>query len=495
MYLLNRNNLVYKHVFLSLFLIFNCLEAGAANYALIMTIGTYADPGANLPGIDIDAQNAAQIAKALGTPDSNIQFVTDNKLTHQGFSQLFADLTKRISKGDGVFVYYSGHGTQSHAGSGKCSEGMITYDMKTYKDVDLQNNLIELSQKASRVIMMNDSCFSGGQAQTQAKTRSVNGIKAKAYKLSEATGNYVCGEAINMKMTRNIVPRAKTLGSNFLYIAASQDNEVANASNQGSFATLGWKQCLSQKTDANHSGALTGDEIKICAQRYINDKKINQHISLVGNKELPLVFVSDETDPVDSNAPANISTEPISDLTQAPPLASETDVVSPDTQTQDFSAANALNDLRNAASPAIIVRLKPVSDKLKIGKDTLNFSVETNKAGFLTIMQVGSDGKTFNQIFPNDVDTDNAISPGVTILPRPNWQVKAGGPEGTSYLLAMVSETKDKKFSKGMKAAGPFRTSKGVKAAKNLYVEAVNQGNNASPGNYGASEVIKIQEY
>ena len=469
-------------------------QAIAANHALIMTIGTYANPDANLPGIDIDAQNATQIAKALGTPDANIQIVSDKKLTLQGISQHLGDLKTRISKGDGVFIYYSGHGTQVNTGSGKCSEAMLTHDMKIYKDVDLQNSLVELSQKANRVIMMNDSCFSGGQA--QAKSRSAMEIKTKAFKLSETQGNYVCGEAINMKMTRSVVPRTKTLGSNFLYIAASQDNEVAHASNQGSFATVAWKQCLSKKSDANHSGALTGEEIKVCSQRYIDSKKINQHVSLIGNKEMPLVFVSDETDPVASDAPsAQTTADSVPDLTQEPPLASETEVTSPESNTTDFSAANALNDIRNAAAPSVVVRLKPEASRIKIGKDGLNFSVESNKKGFLTILQVGSDGKTFNQIFPNDVDQDNAINAGVTLLPRPSWQLKAGGPAGDSYLLAIVSDTKDKSFSKGMKKAGPFRTAKGVKAAKNLYVEATNQGTNGTPSTYGASEVIKIEEY
>jgi hypothetical protein len=328
------------------------------------------------------------------------------------------------------------------------------------------------------------------------KTRTAGGVKAKAFKLSESQGNYVCGEAINMKMSRSVAQRAKNSGSNFLYIAASRDNEVAHASAEGSFATLAWRQCLSQKSDANHSGALSGEEIKICSQRFIDSKKINQHVSLIGNKDLPLVFVSDVTEPAVSDVPTAVtSADPIPDLTQDPPRAGEAETISPEGSVTEFSAANALNDIRNAASPAVVVRLKPEMNKLKIGKDVLNFSVESNKKGYLTILQVGSDGKTFNQIFPNDVDQDNSINSGVTLLPRPTWQLKVGGPAGNSYLLAIVSDNKEKSFAKGMKKAGPFRTAKGMKAAKNLYVEAVNPGNNGVPSIYGASEVVKIEEY
>lgn len=169
--------LTTKRFLIACCLTLTSIEGMTANHALIMTIGTYARPDANLPGIDIDAQNASQIAKALGTPEANIQIVTDKKLTLQGMSQLLSDLKNRLSKGDGVFIYFSGHGSQMNAGSGKCSEAMLTHDMKYYKDVDLQNSLVELSQKANRVIMMNDSCFAGGQAEV--KSRGTVSLKAK----------------------------------------------------------------------------------------------------------------------------------------------------------------------------------------------------------------------------------------------------------------------------------------------------------------------------
>ncbi len=484
------------YIFLQIIFILICSTSYAANYGLIMTIGNYSNPQANLPGIDLDAKNAASIAKSLGVPDSNIQYLSDSKLTNEGFRQAFRDLNQKISKGDSVFVYYSGHGTQSDAGGGKCSEGMVSYDMNAYKDSQIQQNLTDLSQKANRVIMLNDSCFSGGQAISKA-SRSSSVIKAKSYKLSEASRGYTCGDAINMKILRNIVPRAKTAGTNLLYIAASQDNEVAHASSEGSFATLGWKQCIVAKTDADHSGALSGEEIKICTQRFIDSKGINQHVSLVGNKDLPLVFVGDSSTPEvvtslsDNSAQEQDSSVP--DLTANPPTVVETNSASPVSNTTSFSAANALNDLRNAASPAIVVNLKIASDKLRINTDPLNFSVSSNKEGYLSILQVGSDGKTFNRLFPNDNDQNNFIKPGVTILPRPSWQIKAGGPAGNSYLLAIVSDT-PRDFSTGMKRIGPFRSGGGARQAKTLYVVAT-ESQDSKQGNYGASDVISIQEY
>jgi hypothetical protein len=469
-------------------------QVHAANHALILTIGTYSDPNANLPGIDLDAQNAALIAKTMGVPEANIQFLKDSSLTLAGFQKAFSDLGQKVKTGDNVFVYYSGHGTQMQAGAGQCLEGMVTFDMKTFRDTEIQKYLTELSQKAARVIMMNDSCFSGGQAQSKS-TRSLNGktIVAKSFKFSQAPSGYVCGEAINMKMSRSVAPRAKTAGANFLYIAASQDKEVSYASPTGSFGTLGWRKCLTGSTDADRSGSLSGEEIKACTQRYITEASVNQNIALVGNKDLPLVFVA-ETPTIAETAP-NQDNTPAPDMTAAPPTPEELDTNAPIPNPQgSYAGANTLNDIRNAASPSVIVQLKPTSDKLKIGKDILNFSVTTNKDGHLTILQVGSDGQTFMQLFPNERDNNAYVKAGVTVLPRPNWQIKSGGPAGTSYLLAILSDS-PRDFTKGMKALGPFKTSAGKKAAKNLIIEATETATQAPPKPYGASDVVSIQEF
>ena len=70
---------------------------------------------------------------------------------------------------------------------------------------------------------------------------------------------------------------------------------------------------------------------------------------------------------------------------------------------------------------------------------------------------VGSDGKTFDMLFPNQLDRSNQIEPGQVLrLPRPNWEVIAGGPPGFVQLLAMVTDA-PRDFTKlPLKPAGPF---------------------------------------
>lgn len=446
----------------ALSLVFIASQAMAANHCLIMSIGNYSNPNASLPGIDIDERNAAKIAEAMGVNEGSIYYLRDSQMSDNGVAAAFSQLNNKITRGDNVFIYYSGHGTQRDAASGgaKCSEGMVTYDMKMFSDSRIQDALSALADKAGQLVFMNDSCFSGGQAEAKSASRSAGAKVSKSYKLYESVSNtpgYSCGDAINAKMTRNLVPVAQKKGANLLYVAATQDNEVASATNHGSAATLAWLECMKPESDSNSSNTLSGEEIRVCAQRYLDKNNFSQHITLVGNKDLPVSFVGNGLLPEVNSGQA---------------------------------AAAALADIRNGASPEIQVALRVASSRMKINSDALDFSVTTSKAGYLTILQVGSDGKTFNRLFPNELDQNNYIQPGTVRLPHASWALKAGGPAGTSHLLAVVSDT-PRDFAAGMREEGPFRSGN---STRNLVVVATGVNSN-DPGRYGASDVVAIEEY
>jgi hypothetical protein len=45
-------------------------------------------------------------------------------------------------------------------------------------------------------------------------------------------------------------------------------------------------------------------------------------------------------------------------------------------------------------------------------------------------------------LFPNGLDKDNKIRAGQTVnVPKPDWQVKSAGPEGTNQLLVLVTDS------------------------------------------------------
>ena len=143
------------------------------------------------------------------------------------------------------------------------------------------------------------------------------------------------------------------------------------------------------------------------------------------------------------------------------------------------------------------VTLRVAERWMKIGRDLLDFEVSTQQAGYLSVLQVGSDGKTFDLLFPNEIDANNQLAAGSSVrLPRPAWRVRAGGPAGTSWLMAVVSE-KPRDFRKGLARVEntPFYSAPAnATAAKNLFVEATGEAS-GDPGRYGASELVAIDEY
>jgi septal ring-binding cell division protein DamX len=464
------------------------LPAWAENHALIMWIGDYGDPRANLPGIDLDAANARVIATAMGVPAQNITEISNAQLTAANMAAGFVSLHKRINDGDKVFIYYSGHGGQlpAQGTSARCTEALVARDA-LFLDKDMQTVLTALGEKASQVVMMNDSCFSGGAATKSITMPPVEpgfapkfmpaGVKTN----TAVTDGYACGDPTNTtKMARSLGAMAKEArGPQVLYIAASNDTQVSFATPKGSLATLAWAACMgAAQADTDRSGRINGEELAACAQGLIDRRRTKQTITLQGNTKLPLSFVTTA-----DAAPAAAATTATAEAAPAPAPSA----------TAPVNAAQALQDLRAGADRSYQVNLNLARNSLRIGKDLLDFTVSSDRQGYVYLLQVGSDGKTFNLLFPNKIDDNNFIASGTHRFPRETWRVRAAGPVGASHLLAIVSPTK-KDLSRSMDLSSVFPSgaaNQGV--TRTLVVEATGAGAGGD-GRYGASEVTTLNE-
>ncbi|MBP6763714.1 MAG: DUF4384 domain-containing protein [Rubrivivax sp.] len=460
--------------------------AHAANHALIMWIGDYGNPRADLPGIDLDAANARKIALAMGVPQANITEISNAQLTGENMAKGMVGLLKRINDGDKVFLYYSGHGAQvpGHETNAKCTEALVARDGLVL-DADMQTVLTALGQKASQVVMMNDSCFSGGAA-TKTLAAPPDGAKPKflppdVKTNSSVTSGYSCGDATNStKMARSLSTMAKDArGPQVLYIAASNDTQVSFATREGSIGTLAWAACMqAAHADADRSGRINGEELQLCAQNFIDRRRTKQTITLQGNAQLPLSFVKG-----DAAAPAPAQ-QTAAAAAPAPAQAAASPTV---------NAARALHDLQAAADRALQVQISTARNSLRVGVDFLDFSVSTANDGYLYLLQVGSDGKTFNLLFPNKLDDNNFLTAGTHRFPRQSWRVRAGGPAGASHILAIVSPVK-KDLSRGMDVSSVFpHNTANNNNTRTLVVEASGADSGGS-GRYGASAVVTINE-
>ena len=441
---------------------------GAETHALIMWISDYGGADADLPGLDQDARNARRIAASMGVSESHITELKNQQLTLAGISAALRDLAARIHRDDRVVLYFSGHGTQlpSRGGSTKpCSEGIVAQDRQIYYDQNLVDDLQAIGTKASQVVMLNDSCFSGGQATRRVELTPATSKRVAKYlplKLAPVgtdASQRQCGDAVNKSvesLTRNIEV-VRTSGAQLLYIGAAGADEVSYATSQGSPATQAWADCLdAPASDRNRSGSISGEELRLCAQAWIDrTQPDHQTISITGNPDLPITL----------GAAANTA------AASAP-----------------VDAPRALADLRATSDAAYQVTLRPVKSTLKIGQDLLEFTVESNRAGFLYVLQVGSDGKTYNLLFPNRLDTDNRIAAGSQRLPHDAWRLRSGGPEGVTHLLALVSSER-KDFAGQMDATGTFAEAPAnANSTRTMHLEAV------SGGRFGTSDVVQIRE-
>ncbi len=448
-------------------------------HALIIGISRYADPTTPpLPGARIDKQSATQMAQAMQVPVSNIQYLQDDQATGNNIRQALQELTDKVQDGDRVFIHYSGHGTRyNDPAAGGCVEALLAYDggqtgMITNRE--MASMLKTITNKTDKLFVMYDACHSGGlvQAASSVRTRGILNLNDEGVlrpKFASITEE--CGRPVNVK-TRNLVVEAAAKGAlpqDIIHVSASRDNEISfDDELKGGLATQYMRDCmLRDAKDLDNSGAISMDEIKVCAQEKVNKRMANDvnykphNLVLNGNAAfVPAWFSQVSASAMAaslSGAPAatppGVAVLPVS---ATPPSAPAPAPVA----AAPLSGEQALRQMFDQRDAKRRVQVTVGKDKLKIGQDALDLSVQSDRAGFVYVALAGSDNKSVYLLFPNDLDGDNKIEAGQSLLlPRATWRVKAGGPVGTDNLLVMVADGPRDLAALAANKAGPFVTS------------------------------------
>jgi hypothetical protein len=341
-----------------------------------------------------------------------------------------------------------------------------------------------ITNKTDKLFVMYDACHSGGviQASSTARTRGFNNanddgsLRPKFASISEE-----CGRPVNIK-GRNLAIEQVAQGAlpqDIIHVSASRDNEVSFDDEQkGGLATQFMRDCmLRDALDLDGSGAITMDEIRMCAQDKLNKRMQNDahykphNITLNGNpsfvpawfaQALPVAAVSVVavlTTPTVATIASTVASAPAASV----PLNSTVAPAAP-VPPAALTGEQALKQMFDQRDAKRSVQVKLNKDKLRIGQDALEMVVQSDRAGYVYVAMAGSDNRSLYMLFPNDLDKDNAIAAGKLImLPRPNWRVKAGGPAGIDSLLVMVSDSPRDlsalSTKPGASKAGPFVTS------------------------------------
>lgn len=490
----------------------------ATAHALIMTIGDYQGNIPKLKGVPYDSATATDIARRMGVPAANIQTLKDGDLTLEGMRKAFDDLEAKLGGNDQVFIYYSGHGGRQlvqEDGNERCAESLITVDGQGFTDAEMEGRLKRFSDKAQKTIVFLDACHSGGVT-----TRSVSTANAAFAPKSYTPPGQSCTKPTNI-LTRSIsLPKPPgSGGANFVYIAAARDSEVSlDQPGRGGVASQAWLACMSGAAkDLDGSGGLSAEEIQACAQDRIEKQLkgaqgfLPHHVSINGNPAMVLSYAVKDTAPpaalngaeaapaVPVPAAALVAAAPTPTPVAAPvavavtmaqvpvpvsvPAASAapasqpvpaivvqapTRPAAPSALQAKPSALAALNDIYNSRDDRRLVNLTTADPTLKIGRDAINFTLTSREGGYVYLLMVGSDGQTFDLLFPNQLDRNNLIEPGASMrLPRPSWQLTAEGPPGKDTLLAIVTDNPRDFSDAGLKPSGPFSAVEAV-AAKDI---------------------------
>jgi hypothetical protein len=159
---------------------------------------------------------------------------------------------------------------------------------------------------------------------------------------------------------------------------------------------------------------VSAAELVACAQGRLDksqEESARQHITLAGNPALVPAF---------SDTPVTV----IGAAGAAP-----------------VDTLSAMLDIYHQRDDRWNVNVSVAAPQLKIGSN-LALSVRSDRAGFVYVFYRGSQPDSFYLLFPNQLDSDNAINANQELqLPRPAWSVTALGPTGTDHLLVMVTET------------------------------------------------------
>ena len=458
-------------------------------HALIMAIGAYRNGIPNLTGVKYDAETARQIALRMGVPAENMQVLQDGDLTLDGMRMAFDRLEASLADGDQVFLYYSGHGGRQKVteedGAERCAESLVTVDGYGFIDSEMERRLKQLSRKAQKVIVFLDACHSGGVT-TRAVTAGTPAYTPK-YWVGKGSAD-TCDKPTNV-VTRGITLGAKSPGSgaaNFVYVAASRDDEISfDQPGKGGVASGAWLECMAGAAkDLDGSGGLSAEEIRACAQGRI-DSQLGQsksylphHVTLTGNSAMVLSYAAKDSaagTPLPAPAlPAPVTTEPPKPVAEAPsrpaalPPSPSAAAKPPVLLALTPRPAATLADIYNNRDDRRLVTLTSGRPRVRIGKDTVNFDLTSREPGYAYVVMVGSDGETFDVLFPNKLDPDNRIRAGETLhLPASQWELTANGPAGKDTLLAIVSDGPRDFAKAGAQASGPFSSMEAA-AAKDI---------------------------
>jgi len=226
--------------------------AAAEDRALLVGVGKYRNPGANLDGIQLDLAMMQEVATLLGFRQNQIKVIQDEQATLSNVEQAIGTwLTQGVAPEDQVLFYFSGHGAQIPDENGDEADGadevLVMHDVEVVQRngraslanvlVDDRFNELLVRIPSQHILVMVDACHSG--TATKSVSLSPRG-------LGETEGMfkfyYYPSMPVTAKSDFSISEQGDRPG--YVALAAARDDEQAITTRQGSIFTLGLRQSI-----------------------------------------------------------------------------------------------------------------------------------------------------------------------------------------------------------------------------------------------------------
>lgn len=258
-----------------------------------------------------DAVDVYNKAMWYGMPKSNIKLLTDSKATKRGIQSAIKSAANKVYAGDVFLFFFSGHGTYGpdvypFGDADGDDEYICPYDSaylgggginyaSMIRDDELYDWLLPITLKGAKVLVVLDSCYSGGAIKT---TVSFGGKE----------------QEVSIKTLEGTPPR-KALSTSgftkdlnapgFIVMTASNDNQTSQewAWFQNGVFTYLLLGALNGVADdswtigsiGNDDGAVSANELYYCATNaqnvpYHNSLTITQHFN-----QTPQIYGGDNT--------------------------------------------------------------------------------------------------------------------------------------------------------------------------------------------------------
>jgi hypothetical protein len=262
--------------------------------ALLMVVADYGEPKLNLPGAQPDLERARAMARWMGADNSRSQVLRDRALTLLALDSALNALARQARGDETVFIYFSGHGQQVEGqrfgSASRCSEGLVLSGGEMYLDAAIQHHLQQIGRKALQVLMLSDTCHSGGlptksftlpRAVAEPGAPEPDAMPKLFPRATQiAPGSTIpgsCGNAINKGYDPGAGPEPR-----WLHVAASRADEVAWSTPRGSYATEAWHRVFQNARDNTRTTRLDGVSLVSQGQLLLRRQQRRQTLTASG---------------------------------------------------------------------------------------------------------------------------------------------------------------------------------------------------------------------